>query len=181
MYTMDMKFVIPEVVSTHFHLHEGDKVADFGAGSGFFMKVLSQAVGPEGRVYACEIQKNLVTKIGDLAHTQGLHNIDTLWCDLEANNGSKLPSDELDAGILVNTLFQIEDRPAALREIGRTIRSGGKLLVVDWTDTVPGLGPTPDHLITADDCTALLESHGFVLDHDFPAGEHHYGLAFRKI
>ena len=181
MYTSHMKFVVPEVAASHFHLHEGDKVADFGAGSGFFLKVLSQAVGPTGRVYACEIQKALVEKIGDVAQMQGLQNVDSVWCDLEAVAGSKLPAGELDAGILVNTLFQLEDRPAALAEIARVMRVGGKLLIIDWTDTVPGLGPTPDHLITADDCTALLESHGFVLDHDFPAGEHHYGLAFRKI
>ena len=42
------RFVVPEVVSTHFHIKEGDIVADFGAGSGFFLKILSKAVGSEG-------------------------------------------------------------------------------------------------------------------------------------
>jgi ubiquinone/menaquinone biosynthesis C-methylase UbiE len=176
-----MKFVVPEVVASHFHLHEGDKVADFGAGSGFFLKTLSAAVGDQGRVYACEIQKKLVEKVGSLVQSQGLQNVDTLWCDLETVNGNKLPDDELDAGILVNTLFQIEDRSAAAIEMARVLRTGGKLLVIDWTETVIGLGPVPDKLITAADCMALFESHGFIFERDFPAGEHHYGLAFRKI
>lgn len=176
-----MKFVVPEVVASQFHLHEGDHVADFGAGSGFFLKILSQAVGDEGRVYACEIQKTLVEKMGDQVQLQGLQNVDTLWCDLEAAGGSKIADATLDAAILVNTLFQIEDRDVAVTEMARTLRSGGKLLVVDWTNTVPGLGPSTDNLINVDDCTALMESNGFVLDREFEAGAHHYGLAFRKV
>lgn len=176
-----MKFVIPEVVATQFHLREGDKVADFGAGSGFFLKVLSNAVGPEGRVYACEIQKVLVEKLGDQARMQGLENIEPLWCDIEAVNGSKIADDTLDAAIMVNTLFQVEERGVAAAEIKRTLRPGGKLMVVDWFETVPGLGPTPDRLITADECKSLFESHGFVFERDFPAGEHHYGVAFRVV
>jgi len=176
-----MKFVIPHIVATHFHLREGDVVADFGAGSGFFLSVLSKLVGPEGRVYACEIQKVLVEKIGELAQSQGLTNVDSLWCDFETAGGSKLPDDELDAAIVVNTLFQIEDRATAITEFLRTLRPGGKLLIVDWTESVTGLGPTADRLITAQDCIALIESHGAILDRDFEAGAHHYGLAFRKL
>ena len=49
------RFVIPDVVSTHFHFNPGDTVADFGAGNGFFLKPLSKAVGSDGIVYACEM------------------------------------------------------------------------------------------------------------------------------
>jgi len=176
-----MKFVIPEVVVSQFHLREGDKVGDFGAGSGFFLKLLSELVGPEGRVYACEIQKQLVEKLGDQAQMLGLQNAELLWCDLEQPNGSKIADGTLDAGIMVNTLFQFEEQAAAAVELRRTMRPGGKLMIIDWSETVSGLGPTPDSLVTMDDCKALFESHGFVFERDFPAGEHHYGLAFRAV
>ena len=175
-----MRFVVPEVVVSQFHIREGDVVADFGAGSGFFVQVLSNAVGPQGRVYALEIQKMLVEKIGAMVLSLGLSNVDTKWCDLEAAQGSKLQSDELDVATVVNTLYQAEDKSAFLTEVHRVLRVGGKLLVIDWTDIETGLGPNAEHLITAADCTALVESHGFVLDRDFEAGAHHYGLAFRK-
>lgn len=175
------RFVIPAVVSSHFHLREGDVVADFGAGSGFFLTVLASAVKGSGRIYACEIQKQLVERLGDLARTQGLQNVYPLWCDLEEPNGSKIPNGELDAAIVVNTLFQIEDKDAAATEIARTLRSGGKLFVIDWTESFAGLGPKPDHVYSAAAATALFEAHGFVLERDFPSGEHHYGLAFRKL
>tara|TARA_B100000508_G_scaffold140846_1_gene143818 strand:- start:2514 stop:3062 length:549 start_codon:yes stop_codon:yes gene_type:complete len=174
------RFVVPEVVATHFHINEGDLVADFGTGSGFFLKTLSTAVGESGRVYACEIQKQLVEKVGELSRTLGLQNIQPLWCDLEEEKGIKIASGEIDTAILVNTLFMIEDKETAVQEMARTMRVGGKFFVIDWTESFAGMGPTPDRVISATDATALFESHGFVLERDFPAGEHHYGLAFRK-
>ena len=174
------RFVVPEVVATHFHINEGDLVADFGTGSGFFLKTLATAIGEEGRIYACEIQKQLVEKVGGLARTLGIQNVHPLWCDIEEENGIKIANEELDAAILVNTLFMIEDKDTAVKEMGRTMRSGGKFFVIDWTESFAGMGPAPDQVVSAADATALFESHGFVFERDYPAGDHHYGLAFRK-
>lgn len=176
-----MKFVMPEVVTSQFHLREGDKVADFGTGRGFFVKPLCDAVTAEGEVFFCEIQKDLIEFVDEQIRLTGNNHAKTVWCDIEETDGIPVPSGTLDAGIVVNTLYQFEDRAAAVTEMLRTIRSGGKLLVIDWTDTVPGLGPTLDRIISKADCVNLLESHGCVLDREFPAGEHHYGLAFRKV
>ena len=173
-------FVIPEVVTSHFHLKEGDSVADFGAGGGHFLKSLSLRV-KTGRVYACEIQKALIEKISEQARTHHLTNIYPLWCDLEERGGVPLQDGVLDVGILVNTLFQIEDKAAACGEIYRLIRPGGRLMVIDWTDSYGGLGPHRDHVYDEASAKLLLESHGFVLEHTYPAGAHHYGLALRKV
>lgn len=175
------RFVIPNVVATHFLIREGDMVADYGAGSGFFLKVLSEAVGATGRVYAVEIQKQLVEKLGEVARLQGLSNVQPLWCDLEEANGIKIGNGELDVAIVVNTLFMIEDKPTSIKEMGRTLRSGGKFFVVDWSESFGGLGPHPEQVVTSSMATNLFESNGFVLDREFPAGDHHYGLAFRKL
>ena len=171
----------PVLVASHFHLKEGDKVADFGAGSGFFIKPLSEAVGSLGRVYACDIQKGLVEKIGDYARLTGLGNVHPLWCDLEEVNGIKLPNLALDAGVLSNTLFQFEDKVTAITEIHRVLRPGGLVFVIDWTESFGGLGPRTTDVVDKDAATALFETQHFILEREFPAGDHHYGLAFRKI
>ncbi len=178
---MGGRFVIPDNAVSHFHLLEGDKVADFGAGSGFFLSVLSKAVASSGLVYACEIQKQLVDRLGNLAREQGLGNVHPLWCDIEEAGGIKIETDELDVAVLANALFMMEDKQTAIKEMGRTLRTGGKFFVIDWTESFGGLGPTPDHVIVAADATALFESNGFVLEREFPTGDHHYGLAFRKV
>jgi ubiquinone/menaquinone biosynthesis C-methylase UbiE len=173
-------FLVPDVVVSHFHIKDGDVVADFGSGSGHFLHSLALRVGT-GKVYACEIQKSLVEKISTYVHAQQLLNVYPLWCDLEEPNGLKIATDSVDVGILVNTLFQIEDKEMAIKEMSRTIHMGGRLIVIDWTDSFAGLGPMADHVVTAADATALCESLGFVLEQEFPAGGHHYGLVFRKI
>lgn len=175
------RFVTPEVVTSHFHIREGETVADFGAGSGYFLQVLSTRVGPAGRVYACEIQKGLVEKLGAHAHSLGLSNIHPLWCDLEEMNGIKIETGSIDVAVLINTLFQIEDKETSVKEMARTLRKGGKFLVIDWSESFSGMGPQPEYVITATEVTALFESNGFIFDRDFDSGEHHYGLAFRKI
>lgn len=175
------RFVVPDVVATHFHIKEGDLVADFGAGSGFFLKALSKAVGESGRVYACEIQKQLVEKLGEQSRLWGLSNIHPLWCDLEELNGIKIGNGELDVAILVNTLFLIENKEIAIQEMGRTVRSGGKFFVIDWTESFAGMGPQPNLVVSSADAIALFEANGFVFEREYPAGDHHYGLAFRKV
>lgn len=175
------RFVIPEVVSSHFHIRSGDTVADFGAGVGFFLTELARLVGTDGRLYACEIQKNLVEKLGAQAHSLDLQQVHPLWCDLEEENGIGIPTGTVDIGLLINTLFALEDKETAIKEMARTLRVGGKLYVIDWTESFAGLGPTPEHVVPATDAKNLLESNGFIFETEFPTGAHHYGLAFRKL
>lgn len=175
------KFVIPEIVTSQFLLKEGDKVADFGAGSGFFLKALTTAVGPSGKVYACEIQKVLVEKLADQARLLGLTNVVSLWCDLEETNGIKIPANTLDAGIVVNTLFQIGLKEVALEEMRRVLRPGGVLHVIDWSESFGGLGPQVSDVISKEQAILLCESRRLVFEREFPAGDHHYGFSVRKV
>lgn len=175
------KFIEPSIVSSHFHFKEGDVVADFGAGSGFFLKFLSEQTGSEGKVYACEIQKQLVEKIEDFIRLSGLQNVSTLWCDLEESGGIKLSDSSLDAGILVNVLFLLEQKEVAIREMRRVIKTGGTLHIIDWAVAYGGIGPSTKNFVSKEKAVALLETLGFVLDREYVAGAHHYGLAFKKV
>lgn len=177
---MTGRFVEPHIVCSHFHLREGDAVADFGAGSGHYMQPLSVAVGKSGKVYMCDIQKNLVEALGNRARELRLSNIHPVWCDLEAAGGTKMHDAILDAGLLSNTLFQIEAKEVALQEIARVLRKGAKLFIIDWTDSFGGLGPHPEHVLREDDAKVLVEKAGFTVERTFPAGDHHYGLACRR-
>ena len=173
------RFVIPSVVSSHFHIRNGDTVADIGAGSGYFLETLSNLVGPEGKLYAVDVQRSLVEAMGDLARTKNLNNVEVIWGDCDEANGSKIPTDVADVAILVNTLFQFEKKDDALEELKRILRPGGKLFIIDWLESFSGLGPQPDQVVTATTAKDLATNAGFTFDRDFDAGDHHYGLAFR--
>lgn len=174
------KFGEPRTIVSHFHLHEGDVIADFGAGSGHYMKPLANAVGKSGSVYLCEIQKNLVEALGNKKREERIANAHPLWCDMEAQNGIKLKDGALDAGLVSNVLFQFVNKQEGLREIARTIHTGGKLFVIDWSDSFGNLGPRPQDVVTESQAQKLVLEAGFTYDHSFPAGDHHYGLVFRK-
>lgn len=175
-----MQFVIPEKAVTHFHLREGDRVGDFGAGSGFFIPALSRAVGASGSVYAFEIQKQLIESIDARTREEHLKNVHVVWCDIEEAGGCKADDEGLDAGVLANTLFQMDNRTQALTEVARLLRKGAKLFVLDWSESFNGLGPSSEQVITRDGAQKLVEENGFSFVREFEAGEHHYGLAFQK-
>lgn len=176
-----MEFLAPHITVSHFHLREGDRVADFGAGSGHFTYAMAKSVTPGGRVFAVEIQKSLAERISQEARAKKLSNVEILWGDLESARGVRIADSSLDAALLANTLFQIKDKPHALKEIARTLRIGGKLIVLEWSESWGGMGPAPDHVVLESEAKALAERAGFSYERSFPAGSHHYGCVFRKI
>ena len=173
-------FADPQAIVTHFHLREGDVVADFGAGSGHYVNALSKMVGASGRIHLCEIQRTLIDALSDMAREMRLTNVHVLWGDLEKTQGIKLRDGELDAGLLSNTLFQLEDKENALREVARIIKKGGKFFIVEWSDSFGGLGPKSTEIVDEYAAKRLAEDAGFTYERSFPAGDHHYGVAFRR-
>lgn len=180
-YTKEMgRFVNPEMVVTHFHLRAGDSVADLGAGKGRFMSALVNRVGPEGQVYMLELQKSLLESLGDEARRHGWSFVQPLWADLEAPRGTKLSDEVLEVAFMANVFFQLNDRTTCLTEVRRILRPGGKFFVIDWSESFAGLGPQTEDVVSETDARAQIESAGFVFERNFDAGDHHYGLAFRR-
>ncbi|MFM2374656.1 MAG: hypothetical protein RLZZ234_651 [Candidatus Parcubacteria bacterium] len=176
-----MDFVIPQNAVSHFHLLKGDRVADIGAGSGHFSFALARAVAPDGRVFAIEIQKDLAKRIAEEARAKKITNIETIWADLESPRGVRLADGTLDAVVFANVLFQMGNRKHALEEASRLLRVGGKMFIIDWTDSFGGMGPHADLVVGEDEAKKLGAHAGFNFTRTFPAGSHHYGLAFKKI
>lgn len=167
----EQRFIVPEDLATHFHLRAGDRVGDFGSGTGSFVPVLSRLVGPEGRVYSVEIQKNLAETLSAKIRREHLSNVEVIWGDLEELKGTKVADSALDAAVLINCLFQIEDKSTALQEIMRTLRSGGKLFITDWSESWGGMGPHLEQVVSEADARASAESAGFVFERTFDAGK----------
>jgi len=161
-------------------LRDGMRVGDFGAGSGHYSLAASAVVGMSGKVYAIDVQEEVLKHLHDTASRAGKRNIETVWGNIENRGGTKLRDGALDAGILANTLFQLEDRKAAFTEILRVIKPGGKLLLIDWAGSYGGIGPTPDHVVSESDAEELGISFGLHKEKDYRAGPHHYAILFTK-
>jgi len=175
-----MAFTDPLKNVAELHLREGMIVADFGAGTGEHAIAAAERVGDHGRVYAVEIQKDLLGNIKSAAKKKDLTNIDFLWGDIETLHGTKISDGAVDAVIITNVFFQVEDDQGMMKEAFRILKKGGQVLVVDWTDSFGGLGPQPADVITEAKAKQMLGESGFAVERTFPAGDHHYGVIARK-
>ncbi len=156
-------------------------MADFGAGSGAYALELARLVGHTGMVYAVDVQKDLLTSLRSEARRRGLHNIEILWGNLDKVGGSKLRDASVDAVVLSNVLFQIENKEATAREVARVVVPGGRVLIVDWSSSAGAAGPRPEQLLSERRAREIFEAAGLALDHTFAAGSYHYGLIFNKV
>lgn len=156
-------------------------VADIGVGSGAYVFFAARAVGTDGRVYAIDINKTLLSRVASHADDLHLTNIDVLWGNAELSNGIKLADGAVDAVIASNILFQIEHKEDFAAEVARILRHSGRLLLIDWKDSFGGLGPHPDHVVTEDVARTLFEHAGFTFEKDIDGGEYHYGFIFKKM
>lgn len=159
---------------------EGMKIADFGSGSGAYTFALAQVVGTTGVVYAIDVQKDLLTRTQNSAAKQGYENIQIVWGDIETVNGVKLKDELLDGVVLSNTLFQVTDKISTVKEAWRVLKPGGVLAVIDWEDSYGGMGPIQDDIVTPVEVNLICADNGFAAKGEFEAGEHHYGLLFKK-
>ena len=177
---MSDSFSTPRENVLQLGLREGLKVGDFGAGSGHYSRAAAAMVGSSGRVYAVDVQEDVLKhlKLNTHIHHQGI--IDTIWGDIEKPGGSHLRDASLDAVILANTLFQIENRPGLLGEIKRVLKPDGKLMVVDWAGSYGGMGPAIEQVVSEHDAEALFINGGFHKVKSFRAGPHHYGIIFNS-
>jgi ubiquinone/menaquinone biosynthesis C-methylase UbiE len=155
-------------------------VADFGAGSGFYALAAARAVGDRGKVFAIDIQKELLDRLKNEARRNKLLNIDVVWGDIEKPRGSGLRDSSVDSVLVTNVLFQVKDKTAVAKEALRVLKLRGSLLVVDWRDSFGSLGPRGEDVITVDQAQEIFILAGFSFEKRISAGEHHYGIIFKK-
>lgn len=159
-------------------LSEGMKVADFGAGAGFVVKALSDKVGYTGKVFAIDVQKDMVKRLENEIKFWGIKNVECIWGDVEKIGGSKIADDSMDAIVLTNVLSQTEDKIGVISEIKRVLKKGGKVLFADLMNIKVG-GFSRDNNLTKEKAIELFEKKGFVAESNISDSQTHYGIIFK--
>ncbi|MFZ2620884.1 MAG: methyltransferase domain-containing protein [Minisyncoccia bacterium] len=162
-------------------IQPGMDVADIGAGSGAYTMTVAKSLASTGRVYAIDVQRELLAKLKNQASREGLYNIEVVLGDIEKPNGTKLRDMSVDLALLCNVLFQLENKQNIVNEIKRILKPTGRVLVVDWADSFGGIGPTKEMVFKKSEAIKLFEKNGFHLDREISAGAHHYGLIYKKL
>lgn len=161
-------------------ISDGAIVADLGSGAGFYSFEAARAVAPTGKVYAVDVQKDLLERLKREAQKVHLRNIDIIVGDLEKLGGTKIREGLCDAALVVNVLFMLEDKKTFLSEVRRILKKNGRILLVDWTSSFSQMGPHPEHVVYKDEALKLLAAAGFSFEREISAGAQHYGIISRK-
>ncbi|MEW5982093.1 MAG: methyltransferase domain-containing protein [Acidobacteriota bacterium] len=117
---------------------EGSVVGDIGGGGGWFTMRLAIRVGPNGFVYAEDIQHQMLEATRRRVAREGRRNVETV---LGTSDDPKLPAGQLDAVLIVDTYHEFENPVPMLRNTAAALRPGGRLGIVEYK--MDGLGPGP--------------------------------------
>jgi len=176
-------FANPQEILEKFGISPGTIVADLGAGTGHYALAASKMVKGkdiDGKVYAIDVQKDLLDRLKNEANREQLTNLEIIWGNAEKVGGTKLRDDSVDVVIASNIFFQIEEKENFAKEIARILKSNGRLLFIDWSGASKGIGPHANMVVTESQAKDFFEKNGFAVERSVPAGSHHYGLVIRK-
>jgi predicted methyltransferase len=139
----------PDQIMDALGIADGSVVADLGAAGGWFTLRLARRVGPNGRVFAEDIQPLMIEAIAQRVQNENLSNVTPI---LGTASDPRLPSG-LDAAIISDAYHEMDD-PAdptlvvtLLKNIGRSLKPQGRLGIVDWTPGNGGPGPGADQRV----------------------------------
>ncbi len=151
----------PDEVIAALGLRPNATVADLGAGTGYFAVRLARAV-PKGRVFAQDLEPDMVRYLGERATKEGLSNITAVQGDAD---DPKLP-EPVDLAIMVDSYHHIADPTAFFGKLRAQLRPGGTLVIVDFKKDAPADAPGPPAAMrVADEIVAAhLRKLGYVHD-----------------
>jgi ubiquinone/menaquinone biosynthesis C-methylase UbiE len=148
----------PEHVLDVLGAHEGQTVADVGCGSGYFTVHLAKRVGPRGRVYATDLQPEMLKLLAEKLAASKITNVTSV---LATEDDAKLPPGSLDLVLLVDVYHEVPKPPVTLAQIRRSLAPGGHLALVEYRAEDPQVAIKPEHKMTLAQVKRELGANGF--------------------
>lgn len=150
------KWQKPQEVIAKLALRPNDHVADIGAGTGYFSLPLARAV-PQGLVYALDIEHKMAAYAEARAKKAGLKNVKG---SVAGEDDARIPG-SVDVVFLCNTYHHIAGRTAYFSRVAKSLKAGGRVVVVDFKPGELPVGPPPDHRVLPADLHEELVAAGY--------------------
>jgi ubiquinone/menaquinone biosynthesis C-methylase UbiE len=151
----------PDAVVQELHLSGAEKIADVGAGSGYFTFRFAQAL-PEGKVYAIDIEPEMLRHIHHKAMTEGVNNVEVIQSTPE---DPKVPAD-VDLVFVCDVIHHVKDRELWLRKLAVQMKKGSQLVVIEFKEGDLPQGPPAAVKIPKRKLTDMIIEHNFKLNRD---------------
>ena len=147
----------PDEILDALHLEGTSRVADLGAGTGYFSVRIAKRV-PEGKLFAVDIEPDMLRYLRERAHHEHLNVIVPILASVDSAN---LP-EPVDLVLVVDTYHHIDNRIAYFAKLKASLRPNGRLAIVDFKADSPD-GPPPEHRVSPEKVTAELNAAGYSL------------------
>jgi predicted methyltransferase len=167
----------PDQVMDALGIADGSIVGDIGAGSGWFTIRLARRVGPQGIVYAEDVQQEMINAIIRRVSREGFTNVKPVF---GLNHDPRLPPGSLDAVLMVDAYHEVQDRVTFLSNLAKSLKPQGRLGIVDFRLDGTGPGPAPEERVSPDVVVADAKRAGLRLIRQEPFLEYQYFLIFGR-
>jgi len=147
----------PEEVLDALALAPGQTVCDIGAGPGYFALRAAKRVGPNGRVFAVDVEPRILDALRARIEKAGARNVTPV---LALAADPLLPPRSCDLVLIVDAYHHFPDRPHYLARLAALLKAGGRLADVDWHKRATDFGPPLEHRIAREDFLADAASAG---------------------
>jgi SAM-dependent methyltransferase len=142
-------------------LKPGMMVGDVGAGTGFYSIRIAKRIGPSGRVYANDIQPEMLERLRENAAAQKVSNIETV---LGSASDPKLPAGKLDLVILVDVYHEFSRPQRMLDRIRESLKPDGRLVLLEYRKEDPSVPIRPEHKMSVSEVKAEVIPEGFAFE-----------------
>ncbi len=162
----------PDLVLEAMELEPGDVVADVGTGSGFYARQMAPQVMPGGRVYAVDIQPEMLQILRELVEEEGVSGVVPV---LSEADDPKLPEGELDWILLADVYHEIAEPEPVLDKMRRALAPGGRVALLEYrVEDGSGDHIKADHVMSVRQVLAEWRPAGFELValHEFLPTQH---------
>ena len=139
-------------------LREGQVVADVGAGSGYYTMLLRAAVGPRGRVYATDIQPEMLALIRRKIETRRLSNVELV---LGTPTESRLPDGAIELAVMVDVYHELAQPQLFLQSLKRALKPDGRLVLIEFRKESASVPIRHEHKMTVREARMELEAEGY--------------------
>jgi len=155
---------------------EGSIVADLGAGGGWFTVRLAHRVGPNGRVYAEDVQRQMIEATMRRVVREGLSNV----IPILGNQSNAKLEEPVDAVLIVNTYNEMEHPTTLLGNVAASLKPKGRIGIVDFKRDGYGPGPALEERVDPDRVIRDTEAAGLRLLSPPTILRYQYLLVFGK-
>ena len=155
----------------------GDSVADIGAGTGYFSLPMARIVGSAGKVYAVDIQPEMLSIIAERAGTEGLTNIEPVLAG-ERNPG--LGAESIDMALFVDAYHEFAWPWEVMSAVYESLVPGGKVVLIEYRAEDPRVRIRELHKMTERQATIEMEAVGFVFVENAEFLPQQHFLVFEK-